>query len=873
MAEDDVAAVLTKNLGTAAILDPDSPLLARVQLALERQLQTAHANIEAKLKEHDILLKGAVKAKEDLGGRLFTLQQSLAKVYNSSAVADESLKENSKRREEVEAMVNQVRDLVKQAEGSKISKTNELDSQLTELNRLNADLRLLEQHAREAEDAAQAKERAASKATEEARERARKKMQQDLLVDRMTEELKALQDRSGQLASQAESQQSSSHSMSQLLAEATAELDAIGFQKRQRMSEWKTGLAALSRLNDAVSQQEEQVRQRQAALASAENEIAGFRQREKAEQELHERITGTLNKVKSEEAYLDKRISENEAERERVAHELSKLQHALEALEAQLPSLEKQTAQSLAHAATLQKDADRIIAQSVEVDERVLETLQSQKTHEKTAAYSENNAKKIAEQMQEKIVQGAKLQNQLAHTRVEILNSKARASQLEQTLQAAVADLHSKEELIGKYEQEIGRHLDEIERKQSEVDRLNRRLEQLLSKTQDDNTGSLDATVHNLSNEIALKQRQCAEVEGFWLRAQTELVQLNKETYELSDAIRDLSSKHMILVQKQLRLRDAYDKEVRESTAIAKTIERLMRDMERLNTLISKNVAKKSALSADNAALMSEARTQLQDLQTEMRSLEGQIDEEVADKATLSERIIELEDESQQWEKKIQLWRETQQLIDPNAGAAETVELKREVHNLETKLERLLKYKEQLIQDMETVVERRGMALVEKAIPKQVTGETARFAARRMIGDLAKQSKQLKSENLQLDEAVSAIGVEMSNVQAELTRTEQANAENDRRAAQLSKELEASAFQRQRSSMETVRYQNLVKRYSTMDIGRMDQRAVYVERELQRAESQASRAKELYSALRARYPSYGDELEAFLAEATQIASP
>lgn len=88
--------------------------------------------------------------------------------------------------------------------------------------------------------------------------------------------------------------------------------------------------------------------------------------------------------------------------------------------------------------------------------------------------------------------------------------------------------MKEKDSLVERYEVEIRRRNDEIERKQSEVDRLNKKLDQLQSNMKEENMGPLEATIHNLTNEIAKKTKENSELQYYWLRSQTELVNLTK---------------------------------------------------------------------------------------------------------------------------------------------------------------------------------------------------------------------------------------------------------------------------------------------------------------------------------------------------------
>ena len=123
--------------------------------------------------------------------------------------------------------------------------------------------------------------------------------------------------------------------------------------------------------------------------------------------------------------------------------------------------------------------------------------------------------------------------------------------------------------------------------------------------------GPLEATVHNLTNEISKRQRDCAELQYYWLRSQTELVNLNKEIERQSEVTSDMERQLTVLHQKQLRIQgsfDANEKEIRETEL---SIKNLQIDMQKLNGLIVKNTRLQSALAEGNLGLENEFYSQL----------------------------------------------------------------------------------------------------------------------------------------------------------------------------------------------------------------------------------------------------------------------
>ncbi len=70
--------------------------------------------------------------------------------------------------------------------------------------------------------------------------------------------------------------------------------------------------------------------------------------------------------------------------------------------------------------------------------------------------------------------------------------------------------------------------------------------------------GPLEATIHNLTNEISKKARECSDLQYYWLRSQTELVNFNKELEKQADEISGMEGMLTVSYQKQLRIQSNF---------------------------------------------------------------------------------------------------------------------------------------------------------------------------------------------------------------------------------------------------------------------------------------------------------------------------
>ena len=79
----------------------------------------------------------------------------------------------------------------------------------------------------------------------------------------------------------------------------------------------------------------------------------------------------------------------------------------------------------------------------------------------------------------------------------------------------------------------------------------------------------------------------------------------------------------------------------------------------------------------------------MKELESETIELENGIERLKDDKAVILSEIVEAERQILLWERKTQLEKEMQQTIDPNVGQVEVTEMKKEIHRMEIKLEKL----------------------------------------------------------------------------------------------------------------------------------------------------------------------------------------
>lgn len=137
-----------------------------------------------------------------------------------------------------------------------------------ELDTLNVTLKQVEAYNDQMKSEIAVTRRATYKAEESISSLESGKKQQDVLIDGLNEQLKRAQDELALTEAQLISQQSETAAARKTLRDASAEMEAIHFEKKQLLQQWKVALIGMQRRDEALQATEDALtKQREQELA------------------------------------------------------------------------------------------------------------------------------------------------------------------------------------------------------------------------------------------------------------------------------------------------------------------------------------------------------------------------------------------------------------------------------------------------------------------------------------------------------------------------------------------------------------------------------------------------------------------------------
>ncbi|KAH3756656.1 flagellar-associated protein 172 [Pelomyxa schiedti] len=851
--------------GFALELDPDHPLLARVQASWAKQLIEATQLIDEEIREKEATLKLTIANREDVGARMFLLQKQYAKLVVNSQEAEAQLQIEHKNREDLDAELQDMEEINSNEKFLVTAIQAECEKKIMSLKKANQLAQQLRSQKSELISGVKLMERAAEKALELSNNTEQKMLEQDLLVDKLSEELKGLTERLHGLDDALLAYQSDSSNSSSIKAELAAEMQTLQMQKRRCQQEWQSNISAITKENELHNQLEQEIQEKRSMLLSLGNEADGITARQQSIQAENERLLITINKISTEEEHLERRLEECKKEEEELLRQNSTISAEVNQTETELVGMDKEVISLRSQSASLRKEHNQLVAQTLQVEASISELLYARKTHQKSTQQSRSGKSKVLDILEEKFLEQAKLQNDLYLLQIDIVNTNTAIHRIQKQVQLAESDLKAKNEKLSQLEVDIKKQGDEMVLKQSEIDRLNNKLEKLTSNnSQESNNGILEITIKSLTNEIAEKTRQQLEMQHIWIQSQTELIGLETQCHDIEDKMHALSDNLSTMTQTQLELHDSQRAHQRDITDLERAIALLQRDLEKLNDLISKQSREKEVLNEGSLSFQQQAETKLAESSAEVKKLDNTVSELLAENEVLSLTHIKLEEEEIQLAEKISEWKQTQEQIDPTVGATEISSLRREIHVMQLKLSKLKKKQESLIQELEKAADRRGAACLKGIAILTSDPNTCKLQAQRQISALKQQLKQSQADLNSANTSYTKISEEMATIQKEISILEEQKASVAQQAASSRTHLHTLIQNAHQQSFELEQYRMLVRKYSTSTLTRFETRFQQLESKKAEIEHNLAQLKQFIETLATNRPDVSAELHAFV---------
>lgn len=702
-------------------LAPDHPLLERFQKALKEHLLTQISRLEGEIFECETETKKKNAEREQLGVQTYEAQQLVCSQHKVLENIIVDLQNVTAAKEEMEALLQQEKQKQRELRETlylKEKSNRELQNEIESVNYL---IHQMSQWESKIESNISVNQRIAEKTRRENLQLAEEKRVQDMLIYNLMKEIWKLESEIESIDIQTKIQTAEIEEKEQVIAIGNTNIEALQAEYRCLMHSWNSVVVAISNRSKTIDCLNEEVNKLQESLKSIIAETEQVKKLTKKELLENERRTVLKSRIEQDIKYCKAQIEEEMKKRDAIERSMLELQAISEQTERDIESVQDEIQHIQTYLDVIKKDYDRIVARKCALEEKLLKDLQDQLVNDKAAVNlyrSLRGLKEKAKDVEVIMIEGENKRSRLMSSIDSQKYNNHKSRELLQELQKQQADLEEEADAL---QEEKAKYDLLFRKRERQYDFLNNKIEKATTK---DHlvTSPQEIRLSQLTKQMEETQESIKKLQLFWLREQKNLLVVSKDRQEQIYNINMLKKQSLMLEQKNLRIRDEIEAYKKAAEKVLHNINNLQNRSTVLSEVLFKKRHQKINLDRNNVLLQSEYDTKLRDSELACLQVEADISDMEEDKVNLSKQIIEVNRELLEWEKKLQLVKETINSVKEERGeGGEVGNMRQEIHKMEVIYGQLKKAQEKLVKDLDHCIGRRdSIYMVSEARQKRI---------------------------------------------------------------------------------------------------------------------------------------------------------
>ncbi|KAJ8930557.1 hypothetical protein NQ314_016638 [Rhamnusium bicolor] len=690
-------------------LSPDHPLLEKFQKALKEHLLFQIARVKDEIFENESETKMKNAEREQLGVQTYEAQQMVCKQQKDLENLIVELQNVTSAKDEVEYVLEKKKQKQKELRDQYFMVENSNRELQSEIEAINFLIRQMSEWEKKLEGEITVNQRVAEKTRKDHLQFSEEKKAQDLLIYKLTTEIWKLESEMETISIQMRVKSTEMEELEQSVALGNTNIEALEAEYRCLMHSWNSVIVAITNRDKSLECLNEEINRLQEKLKSTTAEIEQVKKLTK--QELIENEKQTLIKDRFE---LDIKNCKTQTDDEmRKTDSIERMMFDLQAIVEQTEKDIESTAMENHNKETIlniiSKEFDKVSSRKFVLEEKFVKDLQNQMANDKAASSLNKMLSSIREKKKDVEIILNEAENKSSQLSTEIESQKYSNDENKRLLQEILKQQGELEKEADHLQDEKKKYEFLFRKRERQADVLNSKLEKVIGgKLGQPTMSRQEVRIIELERHIEEIQENVKKLQSFWLREQKNLLVVSKERQEQIHNINLLKKQTLILEQKNLRISDEIDAYKRAEEKVMQNINNLQNRAALLCDILFKKRNQKTSLDKSNTLLQSEYYCKLKDSELACLQIEASITEIEEDKVNLSKEIIEVNRESLEWDKKLQLARETMNNIREERSAGGEVEnMKQEIHRMNVIYSQLKRAQEKLIKDLEHCVSRR----------------------------------------------------------------------------------------------------------------------------------------------------------------------
>ncbi len=229
-----------------------------------------YSKLDLEVRDKEETIKKSVKKREQIGVELYAVQEQLARIQAMTESAEDNFGVIRNLREEAERAQKHYLEQynLKQEKWrhqnknckllynhiDRITHYNIVEEHKQELEKISRSIKQVDLYSEELRSKILVAKRTTLKAEDDLTRQENEKKRQDYFIDHLTEQLRKLQERRALYETQLLAQQKETKAAQETLQDASTEMEAIQFEKRQLIQQWKSSVIGIQKREDIFRQ-------------------------------------------------------------------------------------------------------------------------------------------------------------------------------------------------------------------------------------------------------------------------------------------------------------------------------------------------------------------------------------------------------------------------------------------------------------------------------------------------------------------------------------------------------------------------------------------------------------------------------------------
>lgn len=690
-----------------AFLNPEHPLLEKFQQALKEHLLFQINRMKDEIFEIELETNKKSEEREKLGVQTYeaqqmvcTQQRALEELINQIETVNAAKEEVEKGLDEAKRKYKGVQEKYLQTEKVNRELQTEIESVTYLTNQMNQWEQKIESHI-------SVNKRISSKTKKDYKLMFQEKRQQDMLILNLTTIVWKLESEIETLDQENKMREKQVEELEQVLTVGNTNIEALQTEIRCLMHSWNSVVVAISNRDKGLECLNEEYRKLQEKLKSVVSEIEQVKKLTKKELKENEYTTMVKSRILEDLKRCQDQMNEELMIKDAIEREMIELKCIIDQIGNDTSECKMENDQQQSILNVVMKDYNKMANIKNEIEEKMIRDLENLLANDKVAKNLTKILTKIKIQRREVEIIMYEAENKSSLLSSQIESQKFNNSEL--TLLYEDIDKQQMEltKDVQYLQSENDKYTTLFKKRERQIDRLINNYEKETEK-RTTITSPKEMVILELEKNIEDREEHIKKLQSFWLREQKNMLSVSKERQEQIQNLNLLKQQIKILEQKNLNINADLEVYKKNQDKVIHNINNLQNKIINLCETIFKKRNQKEKLDRSNILIQTEYETKLRDAELDVLQIETDIAEIEEDKVNFSKELIEINREALEWEKKMQIAKETvNQLKSDRGKSGETESMKLEIHKMEVIYGQMKKAQEKLLRDLTFCISRR----------------------------------------------------------------------------------------------------------------------------------------------------------------------